>query len=492
MKASMNKFLFFLLIIAIACSPKSDLTETYRPQVHYTPAKNWVNDPNGLVYLDGEYHLFYQYNPEGNVWGHMSWGHAVSTDLQNWEELQVALPEIINSDGTIEGIFSGSAVVDSLNTSGFFEPGFKNGLLAIYTANVTKGEEQIGQNQGIAYSSDKGHTWTYYDQNPVLDIGLKDFRDPNVFRYKGKWKMVVSVPLEFKVQIYESDNLKSWSLLSEFGKMGDTAKIWECPSLFPVPVENSTDQKWVMMVSSAGEDIRFTGMQYFVGDFDGKTFTADKQEGVKRIDYGKDFYAAIPFNNLPQSKKNPVIMGWINDWEYARDIPTVDFRGSFSFPRKLSLIKNGDDFQLNQVPVVSSSIPLKSEKLQISDLKKALEWDMADNTYHLNLEIDLAGSNGFQVALLKHEKNETVITYTVNDQILSLDRTQSGRVDFNEKFPSIEKMKVIPVAGKILLDIYLDQHIIELYANGGQKVLTDMVFPTSQKGKVIISFLETN
>ena len=258
------------LLSACTSSDKESTTATpadYRPAYHYAPAKNWVNDPNGLVYLDGEYHLFYQYNPFGDTWGHMSWGHAVSKDLKTWEELPVALKEYTNADSTETMIFSGCVVVDSLNTSGFFAPNFKKGLVAIYTSHVHKGGEGVAQHQSLAYSADKGRTWTYYDKNPVLDIGLKDFRDPSVFRYGNTWRMVVVKPLDFTVQIYESTDLKAWKLLSEFGKMGDVAKIWECPSLFRVPVEDTLAEKWVMMISSAAVGHGVHGHAVFRGRF---------------------------------------------------------------------------------------------------------------------------------------------------------------------------------------------------------------------------------
>lgn len=476
------------MLSSCASSDKTATTDTvtYRPGYHYTPEKNWVNDPNGLVYLDGEYHLFYQYNPFGDVWGHMSWGHAVSKDLKTWEELPLALPEYTNTDSTETMIFSGSAVVDSLNTSGFFEPGFTKGLVAIYTSHVHKGDEGLKQHQSLAYSSDKGRTWKYYDKNPVLDIGMKDFRDPSVFWYAGKWKLVAVKPHEYIAQIYESANLKDWKLLSEFGKMGDTAKIWECPSLFPVPVENSNEKKWVMMISSAGEDTDFTGMQYFVGDFDGKKFTPQKQEGVFRIDEGKDFYAAIPFNNLPASQDKPVIMGWANDWMYANQIPAEGSRGMFSMPRKLSLKNENGVYTLIQVPVYAESIPTQTLNLSTSDLAAGKTLEMEGNAYRLTLTLDLADAKGFSIDLLKNEGESSVLSYDVASQTLSFDRTKSGKVAFHEKFASVDAMKVPPRDNRLMLDIFVDNSLVELYANGGEKVMTQQVFPTKSKGQVVI------
>ena len=488
------KKIFILLSIAVSfysCKSTDKPTESqalsYRPAYHYTTEKNWVNDPNGLVYLDGEYHLFYQYNPFGDKWGHMTWGHAVSKDLKNWEELADAIPETMNTDSSTTMVFSGSAVVDSMNTSGFFEKGFKQGMVAIYTSHIDKKGQGLAQSQSLAYSSDKGRTWKFYDKNPVLDIKLKDFRDPNVFMYEGKWKMIVAKPLEFMVQIYESSNLKDWKLLSEFGKMGDVAKIWECPSLFKVPVENSDKSKWVMMISSAGEDTDFTGMQYFVGNFDGKKFTPDAQDGVLRIDHGKDFYAAIPFNNLPNSDKNPMILGWESNWAYAGDIPSEGRRGMFSTPRKISLIEKDGKCKMVQKSVFADNIQTETLNLKASELSAGKTIEMSKNSFRLNITIEIGDSKGFSVDLLSNGEEKSVLSYDVVSQKLSFDRTKSGKTDFNKKFASIESMKVEPNNGSINLDVFVDNSIIEIFANGGEAVLSDLVFPTKSKGKIIIS-----
>ncbi len=489
----MHKLLPLLILgaLLIGCSSSDKETTTatpadYRPAYHYAPAKNWVNDPNGLVYLDGEYHLFYQYNPLGDTWGHMSWGHAVSKDLKTWEELPVALKEYTNADSTETMIFSGCAVVDSLNTSGFFAPGFKKGLVAIYTSHVHKGGEGVVQHQSLAYSADKGRTWTYYAKNPVLDIGLKDFRDPNVFWYKGKWKMVVAKPLEYKVQLYESDSLKNWKLLSEFGKMGDVAKIWECPSLFRVPVEDTLTEKWVMMISSAAEDTEFTGMQYFVGDFDGKKFTPQKQDGVFRVDLGKDFYAAIPFNNLPPAQPQPVIMGWVNNWVYANKIPTEGFRGMFSLPRALSLYQQDGVYRLRQKPIFKDKLPVRTLTMKASDLAAGVEMKLDGNSYRVELTVELAETKDFELKLLNNEAEVSLLDYEVATGKLTFDRTKSGKVAFHEKFPSVESMTVLPENGQLKLAIFVDNSVVEIYANNGKAVLTSLVFPTKSKGLVVI------
>ncbi len=488
----MKKILTFLAVAALlnACSSgKKTQNElaTYRPVYHYTPEKNWVNDPNGMVYLDGEYHLFYQYNPMGDKWGHMSWGHAVSKDLKTWKDLPLAIPETMNADSSTTMVFSGSAVVDSLNTSGFFESGFKQGMVAIFTSNIDKKGQGLAQHQSLAYSSDKGRTWEFYDKNPVLDINLKDFRDPSVFWHEGKWRMIVVKSLEYTAQIYESADLKNWKLLSEFGKIGDYAKIWECPSLFKVPIENSDKFKWVSMISSAHEDTDYVGMQYFVGEFDGKKFTPDAQTGILRVDYGKDFYAAVPFNNLPAKDKNPIIMAWQNNWAYAGDIPSEGRRGMYSMPRKLSLVNENGQYRLSQKPIYADNIPTETLSIKASELSATKILDMPGNSYRLNLMIDVANTKGFSIDLLKNGEEKSVLSYDVASQKLLFDRTKSGKVDFNKAFASIESMKVAPQNGIVHLDVFVDNSIVEIFANGGVATLSSLVFPSFGSSKIEIN-----
>lgn len=492
-----NIFLFLSIgVIMNSCNTTTQSTThessiDYRPTYHYTPPKNWVNDPNGLVYLDGEYHLFYQYNPFGDKWGHMSWGHAVSKDLKNWETLPIALQEFDNGDSTQTMIFSGSVVIDSMNTSGFFEKGFTKGMVAIFTSHVHKNLKEVAQHQSLAYSSDKGRTWKYHSKNPVLDIGSTNFRDPNVFwnASKNRWVMAVVKALAYTVQFYESANLKDWKLLSEFGKQGDTTKIWECPSLFKVPIENANEEKWVLMISSGHRQKNYLAMQYFVGDFDGKNFVPQKQNEVLYVDEGKDFYAAIPFNNLPKNESRPIVVGWLNDWEYAGDIPTGNtWRGSFSVPRKLALFNENGMYKLTQSPIVADNIPTEEISLKVNEAISSKIASSSGNSYRLKLSINLSNAKGFDLDLLKNDNEMSVLSYDVATQMLSFDRTKSGKVDFHKRFPSVETMKISPVNNELNLDILVDKSIVEIYANGGKKVLTDLVFPTKTDGSIEIKW----
>ncbi len=485
----MKKLLFVLAFLFIikpfwGKSQVSDSLspEPYRPQFHYTPPKNWVNDPNGLVYLDGEYHLFYQYNPLGSNWGNMSWGHAVSTDLKQWKTLPVALKSVDNADGSKSMIFSGCIVVDSLNTSGFFAKGFKKGMVAVYTAHTEKNGKGSLQTQSLAYSADKGRTWTIFQGNPVLNIGLTDFRDPNVIWYPQKkvWIMTVVKALEYTVQFYESKDLKQWTLLSEFAKQGNMSKIWECPSLFQVPIEGTKQQKWVLMISSGHRQNNYLGMQYFVGDFDGKQFMAQKQDSVLYVDEGKDFYAAIPYFNLPKTQRNPIMIGWLNDWVYAGKIPTEQWRGGFSVPRKLSLFNEKGTYKLRQKPVISSLVPTNRIALKANQAFTSKLAKMNQNVYRLALTIDLTNTKGFDLFLLQNQEEYSKLSYDVLSEMLSFDRTKSGNIHFSEQFPSVETMQVKQVNKALTLDIIVDKTSVEIFANDGEKVLTDLVFPTSK------------
>lgn len=476
---------FLAIIVSISLFQcKTALEEEpldYRPNHHFTPPENWTNDPNGLVYLDGEYHLFYQYNPFGDTWGHMSWGHAVSRDLVTWEHLPVAIPEFDNGDSTTTMIFSGSAVVDSKNSSGFFEAGFTKGMVAVFTAHRVGDGVGIGQYQSLAFSSDKGRTWERYKGNPVLDLGMLDFRDPNVIwnEARNSWLMSVVKPKEYIAQFYESNDLKNWSLLSEFGKQGDTTRIWECPSLFKVPVEHSDVEKWVLMISSGHKSEGFVGMQYFVGDFDGTHFTSQEQKEILYVDAGKDFYAAIPFNNLSKGHNKPVVMGWTNNWTYANKIPTVGFRGGFSFPRELSLTKQGEVFKLKSNPI--SSPEIKSYPLS----KGQANLEVDEGSFHLVIDADASDSFNVKMAYGKDEFIE--IGYDLETEELYFDRRNSGQKAFSEDFASKDVIKVQAVDGKVKLDIFVDVSVVEVFVNDGLEVMTQQIFPTTSKVSVSLN-----
>ena len=317
--------------------------EQYRPAFHFTPKEKWMNDPNGMVYYQGEYHLFYQYYPDDNVWGPMHWGHAVSKDMIHWEHLPIALyPDKLGY------IFSGSCVIDWNNTTGF---GSKENppMVAIFTYHDPEGEKNKTidfQTQGIAYSLDKGRTWTKYEGNPVIpNPGIKDFRDPKVIWHQDTQKWVMSLAVKDHISFYSSKDLKSWKLESDFGeKAGAHGGVWECPDLFPLKDQNG-NEKWVLLVSiNPNGPQGGSATQYFVGDFDGKTFTPNHDK-IKWIDYGADNYAGVTFSDIPAEDGRRLFIGWMSNWQYAQVVPTYTWRSAMTIPRELTLKKIGQIIQ---------------------------------------------------------------------------------------------------------------------------------------------------
>ena len=467
---------------AVAAQEGPTYTERYRPQYHFSPAVNWANDPNGLVYYGGEYHMFYQYNPFGDKWGHMSWGHAVSPDLVRWQHQPVAIPE----DGPVMA-FSGSAVVDWKNTSGFGAPGGEPPLVAIYT-----GHRQGNQSQFIAYSTDRGRTWTRYAGNPVVDIGLADFRDPKVFWYEPqqKWVMVTALSPQHKVRLFSSPDLKRWTQMSEFGPAAAAGGVWECPDLFPLPVDG--DQKktrWVLIVNlNPGGVAGGSGGQYFVGDFDGTRFTAESPAPNGEplwADYGKDFYAAVSWSDVPKSDGRRVWLGWMNNWQYAGDIPTAPWRSAMSLPRTLALETTRDGIRLVQRPVAelqrlrgprravkAQTIPTGSVSLAPRGISgKALE---------INAEFQAGTASEFGLKVRTGKGEETVIGIDPKAGQLFVDRIRSGDVRFHKDFSGRQTAPLPIENGRVRLRVFVDWSSVEVFAGGGRTVITDQVFPAPE------------
>jgi len=484
--------LFTFLLAVMALYPafpyaqnKPAYKEPFRPQFHFSPHHNWTNDPNGLVYYKGEYHLFYQYNPMGNTWGHMSWGHAVSPDLVHWKALPLAIPE---DDKNM--IFSGSCVVDKNNTTGFATKPGQVPMVAIYTAHIIPDKSKRNdyrQNQHIAYSLDDGRTWTRYEGNPVLDQHKKDFRDPKVFWYAAgkKWVMLVSLPNEHIVQFYSSPDLKTWTYLSDFGPAGDVSGIWECPDLLRVPVNGQPDKyKWVLINSQQ------TTMQYFVGDFDGTTFhNENPADVILRPDYGPDFYAGITYNNLP-AESNPVLLGWANNWKYGEAIPTSPWRSAMSLPRSLQVKKTGNTWLLLEQPVKSLK-ELRNTDATVEWEDKTITGEKAMPLKGQTLEIiaDLIPGHGATcgVKLAVSGSQAFVIGYDAASEKLFIDRSQSGNTSFHNEFPkwSTASAHVPLQEGKLRLHIFYDKSIVEVFANDGSTVLTAQTFPDADHNGVI-------
>ena len=458
--------------------------EQYRPQFHFTPKKNWMNDPNGLIYLDGEYHLFYQYNPFGIKWGHMSWGHAVSKDMLRWKELPVAIPE-----GDDEAIFSGSAVYDKNNTSGL---GSKENppLIAIYTAHSDKKKIQA---QSIAYSLDKGRTFTKYSKNPVLDLKLQHFRDPKVFwdSERSNWVMVVVKANEKKVAIFTSANLITWEHQSDFGPLAAQGGDWECPDLIQLPVDGDTTKKsWVMIVSlNPGGIEGGSGTQYFVGNFDGKSFKPSQSyEKAQWIDYGKDNYAGVTFSNMPDSRN--ILIGWMSSWQYASGLPKTLWTGAMTIPRELTLTKSKNGISLVSNPIQELNSLHTGKTYKESNIKvkgtqnlKGISGRELDIT--MTIVPNKTGKSGINV--LTGNKEFTQIGYDAN----------SGEIFLNRGTSSLS-MAIVELLGtqkafvgkqkEITLRIIVDRSSVEVFGLKGEFVITDVIFPDGKKSEGISLF----
>lgn len=458
--------------------------EPFRGQVRFSPGRNWINDPTGLVYYRGEYHLFYQYNPFGKTWGNMSWGHAVSRDLLHWRELPVALrPDRLGC------IFSGSAVVDEKDTSGFFGGG--EGLVAIYTN--AGGKDFSRQAQSIAYSRDRGRTWTKYEGNPVLtNPGARDFRDPKVFWHApaGRWLMVLAAG--DRVVFYDSGNLKDWNKLSEFGAdSGAHGGVWECPDFFELPVGVSGVRKWVLQVDIYPGEV--CGARYFVGDFDGERFVSDNPpDEVLWVELGEDFYAAQSWNNIPESDGRRVWIAWMNNWRYAGEIPTDPGRGCMTLPREVTLVNTADGVRLAQKPIRE----LKSlrrpgyQRKNIVVSEQGPAWDrepppVDGRNVEIIADFDASSAGEFGFKARQGVGQQTIIGYDVGAGKLFVDRRGSGITGFSKDFPGKHEAPMRRPKGQVKMRMFVDRSSVEVFAGGGKTVITDLIFPRGKSERFV-------
>ena len=436
----------------------------------------WLNDPNGLVYYAGEYHLFYQYHPHSTVWGPMHWGHAVSKDLINWQHLPIALYP--DERGLI---FSGSAVIDLKDTAGFG----KEAMVAIFTYNNhTYDDKKRVEDQNIAYSTDRGRTWTKYAGNPVVPHpgNLTDFRDPKVFWHADRWVMVLAAG--DRVLFYISPDLKHWELSGSFGDgYGSTDGVWETPDLFQLPV-NGSDSRWVLTVGvGSGAYAGGSGTQYFIGSFDGKTFTSENpKETTLWMDHGPDFYAPQSWNDEPNGRR--ISIAWMSNWSYAREVPGADWRGAFSLPRELTLNQTQHGIRLQQTPIAELK-SLRWGTLQWLDRKilpgKNLLSELRKDTYEILAEFEAdVSAEMFGFRLRKTDTQQTTIAYKPKTQELILDRTASGQVDFKDGFAASISVPLLPEQGRIRLRIIVDHCSVEVFANDGVVAMSALIFPIGQ------------
>lgn len=443
-----------------------------RPAYHFAPAANWMNDPNGLVYYEGEYHLFYQYNPHGDRWGHMNWGHAVSRDLVHWQELPIAIPET----GDVMA-FSGSAVVDWNNTTGFGKGG-KPPLVAIYTGHNPKAKLQ---SQYVAYSNDKGRTWTVHGE--VLSVGSPEFRDPKVFWHAAtrRWVMVAVMALENRAVLFTSSDLKRWTFANSFGPAGARGKNWECPDLFELPVEGGTpgEKRWVLGINLGDNAVGGgSGGQYFVGDFDGKRFTTVPgwPGEAHWMDYGADFYAAVSWNDLPKTDARRIWIGWANDWRYAEAIPTWPARGLMTVPREVTLKKTPAGYRIAQMPVREVAT-LRGARRDFSATLGETPTDLpiAGGSADLTIDLDTDTAEQVTIALTDEQGYQTLIGVNPGVDELFVDRTRSGP-HFHDGFANRHIAPVDLKGRKIRLRVLADESILEVYAADGTRTITDRFF----------------
>ena len=460
---------------------KYNYNEKYRPIYHFTPLYGWTNDPNGMVYYAGEYHLFYQFNPFGTRWQNMSWGHAVSRDLVHWEHLPVALYP--DSLGTI---FSGSAVVDENNTAGF-QTGTEKTLLAFYTQS-----EHGGQWQSLAYSNDKGRTWTKYDKNPILKkASSPDFRDPKVFWYapQNKWVMILAVGQV--MEIYSSRNAIDWTYESSFGEgYGAHGGVWECPDLFELPVEENPNlKKWALICNiNPGGPSGGSATQYFIGNFDGKTFSCDDKKDVTRwLDWGKDHYASVTWANAPGNRK--IAIAWMSNWEYANDVPTQNFRNAMTVPSELKLIKLDNSYDLSNYPVKEME-NLRQAKKELENLTVNTECNidtlLNNNQGVFELLIDIENQSAEIIGFKLFNKQGEFVNIFISlpeKKCYVMDRQYSGKNDFSKHFASVTSAP-IRAKSNYQIRLLIDKSSIECFEGQGEISMTNLVFPSEPYNRI--------
>jgi fructan beta-fructosidase len=453
--------------------------EIHRPQFHFTPPAHWMNDPNGMVYYNGEYHLFYQHFPEGDVWGPMHWGHAVSKNMIRWEHLPIALyPD------TLGLIFSGSAVVDANNTSGF---GSKEHppLVAIFTYHSMEKEkagESEYQTQGIAYSTDNGRSWTKYQNNPVIkNPGIKDFRDPKVFWHQQSGKWIMTLAVKDHIELYESSDLKSWNKLSEFGQnYGGHGGVWECPDLVLLSVDGSEEKKWVLLLSiNPGGPNGGSATQYFVGDFDGQRFICDSPE--KRtvwVDHGPDNYAGVTWSNNPD-KDRTIFLGWMSNWAYGQVVPTSPWRSAMTLPRDISLRKvKGEYFLRSVISREISEAVLKSEVLKLTEVKDSVQIEgLFDFPVSSSIILGSAEAKNFQFVFANRKNQKLLVGYDAGTKRFYVDRANSGKTGFSENFIGRVYAPRIIDDPNIKFTIVSDVSSVEIFYDDGLTVMTALFFP---------------
>lgn len=450
--------------------------EKFRPVYHHTPLYGWMNDPNGMFYKDGVWHLAFQWNPYGSKWQNLSWGQSTSRDLIHWESQPNA---VIEPDG-LGMIFSGSSAIDKTNSAGFGE----DAVVAMYTSAATS------QIQSLAWSNDGGYSYNVYPGNPVLTLE-SEARDPNMFwnPETKEWTLVLAHALEHEMLIFTSPDMKEWKLQSSFGKgLGAQGGVWECPDLFQLQIPGTDIKKWVLMCNiNPGGPFGGSGIQYFVGEFDGKTFTSDTDAvghvPTKWLDFGKDNYALVSWSDAPDGRRT--VIGWMSNWQYAAEVPTKQFRNANTLPRDLELFKGKDgQYYVASEPVKEIEAlrgKLISNQRNVSIGVKGHNFDLPksnDGVGEILLTIDPEKAQTVNIILSNSNDEKVVMTYSPVQQNLSFDRRSSGEIDFSQDFPSVTVAPTFGNSKEVQLRIFIDRSSIEVFINGGRSVMTNLVFPT--------------
>ena len=449
--------------------------EKYRPAYHHTPLYGWMNDPNGMVYKDGVWHLCYQWNPFGSKWQNMTWGHSSSRDLIHWEHHEPTL--LPDGLGTI---FSGSSAVDVANSAGFG----KDAVVTLYTSAATS------QIQSLAYSTDGGYKFSTYEGNPVLPFE-SEARDPNMWwnNETKQWTLVLAHALEHEMLIFTSPDLKQWTLQSSFGKgLGAQDGVWECPDLFELPVANTNVKKWVLVCNiNPGGPFGGSATQYFVGDFDGKTFKVDVDAAgnvpTKWMDFGKDHYATVSWSDAPDGRRT--VIGWMSNWQYATEVPTLQYRSANTLPREMGLFEEKGQYYVSSTPspeltALRGDLTHQAKRVSVSNKPHNITLPRAnDGICEILMEVDARGADSLVMTFSNKAKEEVKLIYHVYKSELSFDRTRSGLVDFSQDFPAVTVAPTFSSKGKVKLRLFIDRSSMELFEQDGRFAMTNLVFPTS-------------
>ena len=453
--------------------------EDYRPQIHFSAARNWINDPNGMVYSNGRYHLFYQHNPNGIDWGNMHWGHAVSTDLVSWSHCPIALRA---DPGGLGYMFSGSAVVDQDNKSGL-GPAGTSPIVILYTNSSICGV----QSQSLAYSIDDGESWTQYSGNPVIpNNGMRDFRDPKLVWHAESGRWIMCLTTGHSIQLYASADLIAWSFLSEFSRVNDIPDgVWECPDLFPLRSSGGA-VKWILIISINPEhETRDLCLRYFIGDFDGTTFRADNMVG-SWLDYGPDNYGAVSWEGTPETRDGRTIIGWMSSWKYARCLPTYPWRGNMTLPRELRLVNDSrDEYVLVSRPALDTSelaedtFVLERRPFDADELSRGLE-NRQNQLFDLELQLEWGDSDEARpvdICLLNESRESLVIRVDRAEETIAVDRHHVGQSISPPELAGTFDCPLRPALTSLDIRVVRDTTSVEVFADGGRSVLSVNFFP---------------